>query len=89
MGFVDQRASQSGKDGNQTPDIHSSLEYEETDEEGSLHSFSSLLGKTRSFANGVKTPLPSPEPEQRIKQVRRNMLKEQGSAIISIHRDKK
>ncbi|XP_025095039.1 A-kinase anchor protein 9-like isoform X3 [Pomacea canaliculata] len=65
-----ERASQSGKDGNQTPDIHSSLEYEETDEEGSLHSFSSLLGKTRSFANGVKTPLPSPEPEQRIKQLK-------------------
>ena len=65
-----QGASQSRREGERTPEVRSSLEYEETDEEGSVHSFSSMLGKTRSFAEVVKsTPPSSPQHDHRIKQV--------------------
>ncbi|XP_076469593.1 LOW QUALITY PROTEIN: uncharacterized protein LOC143299932 [Babylonia areolata] len=61
---------QGARDGEATPELRSSLEYETTDEEGSVHSLSSTLGKTRSFADVVKSPLPSsPRQEERIKEL--------------------
>jgi hypothetical protein len=53
-------------------DVRSSQEYETTDDDGSVHSFSSLVGnKTRSFADVVKsTPPASPEHHSHIRQVR-------------------
>ncbi|XP_070212349.1 A-kinase anchor protein 9-like isoform X3 [Littorina saxatilis] len=61
-------------------EVRSSQEYEETDEEGSTHSFSSMLGKARTFADIVKTSSPptatspppttsSPMEEDKVKQL--------------------